>query len=72
MTRSFEFVAGNSAKFWEIHRDGCDVTVRFGRIGSEGQTIPKTLSDKKATAHYADKLVAQKLAKGYAECQPVA
>jgi DNA ligase-1 len=31
-TRHFEFVEGNSAKFWEISAAGNEVTVRFGRI----------------------------------------
>ena len=31
--RYFEFVGGNSAKFWELGISGTEVTVRFGREG---------------------------------------
>ncbi|MEV0901332.1 DUF4132 domain-containing protein [Actinoplanes sp. NPDC049802] len=65
--RSFEFVAGTSAKFWEIERDGCDVTVRFGRVGARGQTSVKTLADEQAAAAHETKLISEKLRKGYAE-----
>jgi hypothetical protein len=34
--RYVEFVEGKSSKFWEIHVAGCDVTVRYGRIGAAG------------------------------------
>ena len=36
--RHFELVEGKSSKFWEIAPDGTSVTVRFGRIGTNGQT----------------------------------
>ncbi len=36
--RRFEYVAGTSDKFWEIEVTGREVTVRFGRNGSSGQT----------------------------------
>ena len=43
MKRHFELVEGNSSKFWEISTAGNDVTVRFGRIGTNGQTQTKDL-----------------------------
>lgn len=65
--RRFEYIAGGSEKFWEIDRAGASVTVRFGRIGTAGQTQVKDLgSDPAASAHVA-KLVAEKLKKGYVE-----
>jgi predicted DNA-binding WGR domain protein len=63
----FEFVGGSSSKFWEIGVNGNDVTVRFGRIGTQGQTQVKTLPDADAAANHAEKLVASKTAKGHAE-----
>ena len=63
----FEFVGGSSAKFWEIGVKGRDATVRFGRIGTQGQTRVKTLPDAAAAAKHAEKLIASKTAKGYAE-----
>jgi len=67
--RRFEFVEGKSAKFWEISRDGCDVTVRFGRIGADGQTQTKTFADEAAAEAHLDKLVEQKTDKGYTEVE---
>ena len=67
MKRYFEFVGGSSAKFWELTTSGTAVTVRFGRIGTEGQTQTKTLPDANAAAKHAEKLISQKLAKGYQE-----
>jgi predicted DNA-binding WGR domain protein len=67
MKRYFEFVGGTSAKFWETTVSGNDVTVRFGRIGTEGQTQTKTLPDADAATQHADRLIASKVAKGYRE-----
>ncbi len=69
MTRYFEFVGGSSAKFWEVSTSGCDVTVRFGRLGTSGQSQTKTLPDGAAASKHAEKLIAQKLGKGYVETQ---
>ena len=66
-TRRFEFVSGSSAKFWEIANNNREVTVRYGRIGSNGQTQTKSFTDPAAAAQHADKQVAAKLAKGYRE-----
>ncbi len=55
----------NSKKFWEPKLEGVSVTVRFGRIGTEGQTRAKSFSaPEKAEAKYK-KLVLEKLAGGY-------
>lgn len=67
MKRYFEFVGGSSTKFWECGINGNEVTVRFGRIGTEGQMQTKTLPDADAAAHHAEKLIASKTAKGYLE-----
>ncbi len=67
MKRYFEFVGGTSAKFWEIETNGNEVPVRFGRIGTAGQTQTKTLTDADAAAQHAEKQIASKLAKGYLE-----
>ena len=65
--RRFEFVGGSSAKFWEISQSGAEVRVRFGRLGTNGQTQTKDLgSDDDAELH-VDKLIKEKLAKGYVE-----
>jgi len=65
--RRFEFIEGTSAKFWEISVSGAVVKVRFGRLGTEGQTRDKTLSDAAAAQAHAGKMIAEKLKEGYRE-----
>ena len=66
-TRRFELVEGSSSKFWEVARDGCSVTVRYGRIGSDGQTKTKDFPSEDQARHHADGLIEEKVAKGYRE-----
>ena len=65
--RRFEFVGGGSAKFWEISSHGPEVTVRFGRLGTNGQSQTKDLGSESAAATHVAKLINEKLAKGYVE-----
>lgn len=65
--RYFEFSEGTSNKFWEVELSGNSVTTRWGRIGSDGQSKTKEFADSvKAKAEY-DKLVGEKVRKGYIE-----
>ena len=52
-------------KFWEITLAGRTVAVRFGRIGTEGQTQKKSFGNESEAKKQHDKLVAEKLKKGY-------
>jgi predicted DNA-binding WGR domain protein len=62
--RSFEFADAGSAKFWEIDRERAEVTVRWGRLGTTGQSKTKTFgTEAEATAHEA-KLITEKTRKG--------
>lgn len=65
--RRFELVEGNSNKFWEIKQDGTDVTVRYGRIGSNGQSNSKQFPDEPSARTHASRLIEEKLGKGYTE-----
>src|SRR5512138_3774194 len=65
--RCFELIGGGSRKFWKVSRDADRVTVRFGRIGTEGQTKTKRHPDDGAAAAEMAKLIEEKLAKGYLE-----
>ena len=67
MTRRFEFVGGNSAKFWEVTVVGKDVTVRYGRLGTSGQAQAKSFNDDARAQKHADTLISQKTHKGYRE-----
>jgi len=65
--RYFEFAEGTSSKFWEITLDGESVTTRYGKIGTEGQTTEKELDSRTAAFKEHDKLIAEKIKKGYVE-----
>lgn len=67
MKRYFEFVEGTSSKFWEISMSGSDVTTRWGKIGTDGQSKTKTFKDEAAAKKEYDKLIAEKTGKGYVE-----
>ena len=64
-TKRFEFVGGGSDKFWEITTRGTEVSVRFGRNGTNGQTTTKILPDAAPASQHAEKLIRQKTGKGY-------
>lgn len=66
-TRRFEYVEGTSSKFWEISNNNREVTVRYGRIGTNGKSQTKSFTSPAAAAQHADKQIAAKLAKGYRE-----
>lgn len=61
----YEFVEGTSKKFWEIELDGESFTVRFGRIGTDGQEQTKDFDTPADAKREYKKLVAEKTKKGY-------
>jgi predicted DNA-binding WGR domain protein len=65
--RYFEFVEGNSSKFWEVSQSGNTMTTRWGRIGSAGQSKGKTFADDAAAANAVAGLIEEKTAEGYVE-----
>jgi predicted DNA-binding WGR domain protein len=65
--RRFELVEGTSSKFWEVAVAGSDVTVRFGRIGTNGQSKTKSFTSAAAAQTEHDTLVKEKTGKGYRE-----
>ena len=66
--RIFHCTEGNTHKFWRVRVDGETQYVRFGRIGTEGQEHAKSFESAAAARAAADRLIAQKLGKGYIEC----
>jgi uncharacterized protein (TIGR02996 family) len=68
--RTFVFTDAKSNKFWHIDLHGDRFTVTFGKLGSKGQTQLKEFPDAAAARKAHDKLVAEKLAKGYVETTP--
>ncbi|GAA3458187.1 DUF4132 domain-containing protein [Saccharothrix longispora] len=65
--RRWELVEGGSAKFWEVDRNGTAVTVRYGRLGAEGQAKEKSFDTGDAAEAHVAKLVREKEKKGYRE-----
>ena len=70
--RIFHYTTGNSHKFWSAAVEGCATVVRFGRIGTSGQTVTKRFPSEADARKSCDDLVARKLKKGYAEVAPEA
>ncbi|MCB9678240.1 MAG: DNA ligase [Alphaproteobacteria bacterium] len=60
-----ELSDGKSHKFWEVEVDGAEVTTRWGRIGTSGQSKTKAYASPAAAQADADKQAAAKRAKGY-------
>ncbi|MFY9259011.1 MAG: DUF4132 domain-containing protein [Gallionella sp.] len=61
----FEFIEGNSSKFWEVSVHDTELTVCFGRIGTKGQTNTKSFASASAALKERDQLIKQKTGKGY-------
>lgn len=70
MKRHFEFVRGTSSKFWQVSVADCTVTICFGRIGTSGQSQTKDFPSPAAAQQHADKMIAEKVKKGYLETTP--
>jgi uncharacterized protein (TIGR02996 family) len=70
--RTFTFSDAKSHKFWNIELQGNSFTVTYGRQGTAGQTQTKTFRDAAAAQREHDKLIKEKLAKGYKETTPAA
>ena len=56
---------GVSHKFYEVTVDGCDLTIRYGRIGTDGTKNTKTFPSAEKAQAEANKKIGQKKRKGY-------
>jgi predicted DNA-binding WGR domain protein len=65
--RRFENTEDGASKFWQISVDGSSHTVRYGKIGTDGQEKTKQFDDEDAAQADADRLIAEKTGKGYEE-----
>jgi uncharacterized protein (TIGR02996 family) len=70
--RTFVYSDDRSHKFWNIELKGRSFSVTFGRQGTAGQMQTKDFADEVKARKEHDKLVAEKLAKGYRETTPAA
>ena len=67
MRKHLTYEDAKSSKFWEVEQTGSDLTIRYGRIGTKGQTRKKSFADEAAALKEANKLIGQKTKKGYVE-----
>ncbi len=65
--RFFTLVEGTSNKFWAITLEGSSHAVEFGRTGTTGQSSRKEFGTEAEAKASHDKLVAEKIKKGYVE-----
>ena len=65
--RSLTFQDGSSNKFWTIELTGDSHTVHFGRVGTNGQAQTKSFDSAAEAKKSYDKLVAEKVKKGYTD-----
>lgn len=61
----YEYTEGTSSKFWEIEVAGAAYTVKWGKIGGSVSSSTKKYGDAAAAKKESDKLVKEKLGKGY-------
>jgi predicted DNA-binding WGR domain protein len=65
--RSLVYQAGSAHKFWRAAVHGAELTVSYGRVGTAGQTLVKTFDSIERAEREMNKLVEEKLRKGYTE-----
>jgi predicted DNA-binding WGR domain protein len=56
---------GNASKFWSITLNGCDTTVVYGKIGTDGMTQNKSHDSEEKAQKFVDKQISDKQKKGY-------
>ena len=67
MKRTFVNQTDGSNKFWTIEQAGNSYTVMWGKIGTEGRTTTKSFEINEMCQKEAEKLLREKLSKGYHE-----
>ena len=58
-----------SQKFWEVSAAGSTINVKYGRLGTKGQSSVKKMSTPDAAKKEIEKLIKSKLKKGYKKKQ---
>ena len=67
--RYFEYKDAKSKKFWEVSVSGKKVNIRYGKLGTDGQTSVKELGTPAEAKAHAEKQAAGKVKKGYKEAK---
>lgn len=68
--RTFQFSDAKSHKFWNIEVSSTGFTVTYGKVGAAGQTQTKSFANGEEAQAEADKLIREKVKKGYVETTP--
>lgn len=69
MKRRFEFEDDELSKFWEIEARETSLFIRWGAIGTEGETETKDFDTVRSSIQELNKLVQEKLDQGYVEVE---
>lgn len=67
MKKHLKYIDGNSDKFWQIEASGLQFTVTYGKNGTSGVSQTKTFATDDECLKNAEKLLAEKIKKGYSE-----
>ncbi|TKC59163.1 WGR domain-containing protein [Pedobacter hiemivivus] len=67
MKKHLKYIDGTSDKFWQIEVNGSEYTVTYGRNGTSGTSQTKTFTDGDECLKVAEKLLNEKVKKGYSE-----
>lgn len=67
MKKHLKYIEGNSDKFWQIEVQGAAYTVVYGKNGTSGTAQTKTFADDEECLKAAEKVLAEKIKKGYSE-----
>ena len=67
MKRRFIYQDAKSDKFWDIDFEGTTQTVVYGKTGTAGREAVKEFATPEECTKESEKLIAQKLKKGYTE-----
>jgi len=67
MKRELVYMDAKSSKFWNIELAGPTYTVKYGRIGTDGQLVTKSFPDEATALKEMEKLIKEKLGKGYVD-----
>lgn len=67
MKKHLKYIDGSSDKFWQIEVSNSEYTVTYGRNGTAGTSQTKTFTEKDECLKVAEKLLNEKIKKGYSE-----
>lgn len=67
MKKYLKYIDGNSDKFWQIEVFNNEFTVTYGKNGTSGTSQTKSFDSNENCMKAAEKLLAEKIKKGYSE-----